>query len=112
MRDGVSLYFRHKTRSPNNVLVAWHFMPTVPRVGDRVTGPFGDWRVTDVQWKAGSDDSCPFACIDIHVEDIACPDPDGHRREHAGHEVTIRARAEGRALVEVEGQCPYCSGRI
>lgn len=41
-----------------------------------------------------------------------CPDPDGHRREHDGHEVTIRARAEGRALVEVEGQCPYCDGRL
>ena len=39
-----------------------------------------------------------------------CPDPDGHRREHEGHEVTIRARAEGKPLPEVDGQCPYCRG--
>jgi len=41
-----------------------------------------------------------------------CPDPDGHRREHDGHEVTIRARAEGKPLPEVEGQCPYCGGAL
>jgi hypothetical protein len=50
----------------------------------------------------------PEQAVGIEV----CPDPDGHRREHDGHEVTIRARAEGKPLPEVEGQCPYCPGRL
>ena len=41
-----------------------------------------------------------------------CPDPDGHRREHEGHEVTGRARADGKPLPEVEGWCSYCPGRL
>jgi len=65
----------------------------------------GGCRVASLVW-CGGIQWRPVPCPDCSP----CPDPDGHRREHASHEVTIRARAEGRPLVEVEGQCPYCGG--
>lgn len=64
-----SIYFRHETRSPNNVLMAWHDMFFVPRVGDHVDGPFGKWVVVTATWRGTSDDPSRFACVDILVRD-------------------------------------------
>ncbi len=66
----VSIYFHHATRSPGNVILAWHDMAVVPRVGDRMKGLFGDWRVAEVIWQAQNDDRCRLACVHVNVEDV------------------------------------------
>lgn len=67
--NGISLYFKHETRSPNNVILAWHYMLAVPRVGDHIDGPFGEWEVTHVSWRGTSDPTSRFACVDLRVRD-------------------------------------------
>jgi hypothetical protein len=74
LAGGVSLYFRHRTRQPNNVILGWHNMTVVPRIGDRLTGPMGDWRVYGVTWNAQHQDDCAFASIDVLVENWEVPD--------------------------------------
>jgi hypothetical protein len=71
LAGAVSVYFSHKTRSPNNVLLAWHNMTLVPRVGDLMSGPMGHWRVLSVTWVAQNDDHCKFCGrVDVFVEDV------------------------------------------
>lgn len=70
-----SLYFRHGTRTIGNVRLAWHNVPAVPRVGDQIRGPFGEWVVTHVIWTASNSDICELACIDVHVRDRVPSDP-------------------------------------
>jgi len=63
----ISIYFYHRTLTPLNVRLAWHRMLIVPRVGDRISGPFGEWRVVEVRWIGDTNDE--FACVEAHVED-------------------------------------------
>lgn len=65
----ISVYFHHATRTPRAVRLAWHNMIAVPRVGDELTGPMGHWVVTRVVWVAAEEDTCGFACVDVHVQD-------------------------------------------
>lgn len=67
--SGVSLYFHHETRHPHNVIMAWHYMTVVPRVGDHVDSPAGKWEVTNVSWVGADDPSTRFACVDVRVRD-------------------------------------------
>ena len=64
----ISIYFFHRTRTPASVRLAWHDMLVVPRAGERVTGPQGDWRIVEVRWNGNIDASRPRA-VDIVVED-------------------------------------------
>jgi hypothetical protein len=47
---GISIYFRHVSRSPEIVTQAWHGAGAVPRVGDLIKVPPMLWRVERVTW--------------------------------------------------------------
>lgn len=65
-----TVYFKHETRHPNNVLLAWYDMWAVPRVGEQIQGPLGTWEVTRVVW-VGAVPSSQVACIDVYVRDAS-----------------------------------------
>lgn len=71
----ISIYFRHKTRVPHNVILAWHDAPEAPAVGDMIL-PYpevqpDEWVVVSRSWFNGG------TSVDVLVRDAeAVPDAD------------------------------------